>query len=309
MVRKYVSGLVGVMALVSVMVLIGPAASPGGSAQGQRATGQAFCSTPVLRDYDRVLSTLPRVRGVPRTKRLPFRPVVGIDYSGGLRSGLVVAGESVGYYLRDRSAGVLRKKLGWLVQVSVLRVNRNGDAVRRQAVRRERVGGLHSVDQAFLVHAPRKMGLYRIDLAVLEREGRRVLGRYSRYVRVVQGIRRARLRLDTNAAQASEVVRARVENLGTLDVSSYGLKVQRFTDGRWIRVFPVPGSSPPSRPSLKGFGAAAGRAGMCLRYRIPDDVQSGRYRVVTRVTFDPHGARGRPLKQLLLARFQVESPA
>jgi hypothetical protein len=146
---------------------------------------------------------------------------------------------------------------------------------------------------------PHREGFYRFDLRILARG--RTIGTYSSYLKLVRPSSRARLRLEHHVVRAGGLIRWRLGNLGSEQISFGGEPtVQRWEKGAWTHVHGIDeGIS-----LLMLFFLPPGAEGECGSLRLPADLAPGRYRLVEPVSLF-HWPRKNPVGVELKAPFTV----
>jgi hypothetical protein len=203
---------------------------------------------------------------------------------------MVVAGNGITYrfYLSGTSYGP--KRLSWIVESRLVRVNGRGRAVEIAKRRMERVGLLR-VSANGRPAPPRivgfrrvdEPGVYRYDIVFRDRGGR-LLGRFSDYYRVVRGNPETRLVLNGSSFRIGDPVLEKIENPGTESLS-YGAgpgRFERLEGSSWVPLeFEDLFGHPNVVPAIAMI-LAAGRAGGCefLGFEVPAGMTPGRYRVI-----------------------------
>lgn len=266
------------------------AIAPGDAA----ADASAFCKQGIVHDYLEPLRHMPRLHEVPSTGRLPFAPaqvsVAVID--GGLRVGKGL----IGFRFNDEGAG--RRRLGWTLDSSLMRVSRAGDV--RATMQSKIVHlGTEIVDDIsgtrFFVSG--RPAFYRVDLVIRTGHGR-VLGHYGAYFRVVGVRSQSRVALSAEVLAPGQTLFARVENLGTESILPQSVfRVERAGETGWTEVAaaPIPGLKPRIRAVLPG-----GEASRCGQYQLPSNFVPGTYRVSNQVSLPRRGSR-----KVLSTQFRV----
>lgn len=250
------------------------------------ASWGSFCGSPVARDYEAPLRSLPAAQPVPWV--LPFGPSEirtrgpslrrgGLAGLGGHLPGkrLVYRGASLGVLLWNPNDTELT--LNWRIKARVASVRADGapsvslsEGVADVAVLRP--NGSLAVPEI----RPPAMGTLRMDITFLDAE-ETVLGSFFEYLQIVPFKVDPRLRLKTRVVPPGGELLVRLVNWGTTQISSPGAyRLQRYERNRWQDV-PVE-DLPASGPAL-----APGAAGRCQRMPIQDKAEPGLYRIQTRV--------------------------
>lgn len=266
------------------------AVAPGDAA----ADASAFCKQRIVHDYLEPLRQMPQLHEVPSSGHLPFAParvsVAVLD--GGLRVGKGL----IGFRFDDEGTG--RRRLGWTVDSSLMRVSRAGDVKATMQSKTVRLG-TEIVDDIsgtrFFVSG--RPAFYRVDLVIRTGHGR-VLGRYGAYFRVAGVRSQSRVALSAEVLAPGQTLFARVENLGTEFILPQSLfRIERAGEAGWTEVAtaPIPGLKPRIRSVLFG-----GEASRCVQYQLPPDFAPGAYRVSDQVSLSRRGSR-----EVLSTRFRV----
>ncbi|MGV1049464.1 MAG: immunoglobulin-like domain-containing protein [Solirubrobacterales bacterium] len=257
-----------------VALLVAPAAGAQ-TAQGSKPAGQGFCAAPGPRDYAEPLGRLPKIRRIPASGQLPFGPAKLNFYSTAFEP-VIVGGGDYGYALFDEDFN-RDLRLDWTVKGQLLRLGKSGDPVRELDHGQIEVGLVDDAYQPSLdLEVPARAGFYRFDVEFLGADGM-LLGRFGEYLRVVRPWAKARLAINGRRFTAGQVVRTRIENVGTEQVNSGApFEVQRRIDGAWREVHGLTPEVWPLYASIIGPGSA----GECGGFGIPPDLPAGRYRVV-----------------------------
>jgi hypothetical protein len=259
-------------AALAMLLLAGPAAA----GQSGAREGAGFCASPAPRDYSAPLDRLPRIRRIPDSGQLPFGPRHLSFYPTYLYAPVIVGGGSFGYSFFDEDfSRTLR--LDWTLRAQLFRIDGKGRPVEEIDHRQIEVG---KVEDAYPVdlrlELPPQPGNYRVDVEFLDSDGR-LLGKLGEYLRVVRPWTKARLGISGRHFNAGDVVRTRIENIGTTVVNSGAFyAVQRRTAGAWRN---VPGVTPEVWPLYASI-IGPGGTGECGGFRIPADLPPGRYRVL-----------------------------
>lgn len=281
----------GVLCAIPVLVAVVPAS----------AGASGFCETGAVRNYEKPLEALPPLRPGPVDERLPFGP--RNLFFGPIGDGPVAVGsQQVGYSLTysrstPRPTG---KKLGWLVTAKLDRIDAKGRALERLAFKQ--VDGLRLPSKhtlAFRISA--EPALYRIEVVFRDGSGKR-LGRYGKYLLIIEQQSGARLNLLQSSYRPGETVVPRLENEGT-DTLFYGLGyvIEEFDGVEW-----VPTSLGPKFFLLIGLSSSPGEAASCWRFTVPAETPPGKYRF--RLSIDVYkepSRRESPEHSSLTAEFEV----
>jgi hypothetical protein len=197
---------------------------------------------------------------------------------------LIVGGGQLGFALRDEAVDQLRR-LNWIVETKLVRLNRRSEAIARLGVKRRRLVSIEgNVIRPFLHRVPDKPGYYRVDIRFLRRGTGRLLGAYSTYARAVRARTELRMELETPAVFPGEYARAYLLNLGTTPIEFSSRRsasgVQAHTAGKWR---PVPPNPPIRELKLRRrlyILAAGTKTPIC--YLVKDDQAPGLFRFSTR---------------------------
>lgn len=231
-----------------------------------------FCKGQPVAGFLKQLERLPDLPEPDEFERLgPWAP--GSVYLSG--AGQIQTGPtSVGWGLRY---GILARRLDWLVSTEMTRVNSKGTPVGSTETKQVEVGrpGRNAfTDLTFSV--PDDPAIYKVEIS-FRNAGGRLLGRFGKYFRVMEPRSNVRLKLTATTYKPGDTIHARVENLGTGQVS-YGVpySIQVFDGAAWLRA-PQSPAGPWIMPLLL---TPPGRSGSCNSFRIPADTPAGRYRFV-----------------------------
>jgi hypothetical protein len=265
-----------------------------GAATALTPAEEEFCEPRVLVDYTAPLDGLPKVREPPKSGRLPFGPrrlsfLAGSEPSPFAPDEMVVAGSGITYRLSLTGARY-GKRLAWIVESRLVRVNGNGRGVRIAKRRSERVGFLRA-DSRVRPTPPRivgfrrvdEPGVYRYDIIFSSRAGRR-LGRFSDYYRVVRDNSETRLVLNNSSFRVGDHVLEKIENPGT-EPLAYGAgpgRFERLEGSSWVSLeFEDLFGRPNVVPAIAMI-LAPGSASGCefLGFEVPAGMTPGRYRVI-----------------------------
>lgn len=132
--------------------------------------------------------------------------------------------------------------------------------------------------------------------------GRRVLGHFRLYFKVIPTTREARLVLDADSYRRGQTVFGRVENHGTEPVQ-FGApyRIERRDGSSW--------SLAPESPDvfiLPIYGAFPGESGQpCSPFSIPSSMPPGHYRMVKEVSFPPSEPGEERIASTLAAEFEI----
>lgn len=234
-----------------------------------------FCTSPVPRDYAGPLLSLPPIRRIPRSGRLPFAPQRLNIYLN--RPGPVLTeGGDVGYNFSDRRFGsVLR--LNWIVSAQLYMMSADGTLGEEIENSEITIGVVRNDSPPVMeLKVPSAPGLYRFDIQFTDTEGNS-LGEFSEYFRQMPVRTKVRLGINGYRFHMRQVVASRIENFGTSTVTYDALDLlQRRVGGRWRG---VPQANHRAVPLFQGI-IQAGEAGRCGSFRITRNLSPGRYRIV-----------------------------
>lgn len=247
------------------------------------------CPVAPTRDFSAPLRRFPSVRQLPPGGELPFGPP---DAALSSLSGSVQAGRGrVGYSLGLNRRPPLKRRLGWQIELRVLKLDWRGNERRLFAERRMSLGVDQEVgveDIAISAPVPGAPAYFRLDIALRKKSGA-ILGRFSEYVRVVPATVNVRLLLSANVVKPNEAVLSRAQNRGSVSVAITvgNLRLERRTEAEW-KV--VPPKAPPSwSGGPLGIGLVPGGAlGFCEAVRIPPQAEPGAYRLSERFSANGH---------------------
>jgi hypothetical protein len=267
-----------VVGALTVAFAFGELAGASPSGQSMVAEGKReFCSPRVARNFLGPFARMLPIHHVPRSGKLPFAPKgLLLEAKGGR---LVVGGGQAGFGLRDEAVGQVRH-LNWDVSTRLLKVDSRGEVVADLGSKRRRIGSIGgSRIKDFLFRVPGEPAYYRVDISFVRSGSDRVLGEFSRYVRVVRPKFDVRLLMLKSAARQGEVLSIRLANFGTETVSSishdWGFTVHQFNGQDWVI---APSNPPPEkhRPIIRKL--PPGQMADCIHFRVPADEVPGFYR-------------------------------
>jgi Bacterial Ig-like domain len=231
-----------------------------------------FCEGQPVAGFLKQLERLPDLHEPDEFERLgPWAP--GSVYLSGAAP-IQTGPTSVGWALRY---GILPRRLDWLVSVEMTRVSLKGTPVGGTQTKQVKIGrpGRNAfTDLSFSV--PDDPAIYKVEI-FFRNAGGRLLGRFGKYFRVMEPRSNVRLKLTSTSYKPGERIYARVENLGTEQVS-YGVpySIQVFDGTTWMRA----PQSPAGPWIMPLWLSAPGRSGSCNSFGIPADMPVGRYRFV-----------------------------
>jgi hypothetical protein len=232
----------------------------------------SFCPPRVIRSYAPPLKQMRPLVQPPAGGDLPSRPGgVKLRMLGG--GDTQVGGGRIGFYLEGHSGHPA--KLDAVIKSRLVVVDQHGRPKGAGRARMRRVKTVVSpmrVDLGFRVgEAPR---LYRVDVRAREFEGKR-LWSYSEYIRVVPRTVAVRLGLSAGSYHLGDVVRFRLENVGSAEIFfGYEFALEMWNGSAWSM-------SPGAPDSFEQIGLAigGGRAERCQRIQLPANLPPGRYRI------------------------------
>jgi hypothetical protein len=265
------------------------------------ASASSFCENGRVHDYLRPLEGLPSLTSEPVGQQVPFAPH---DLSFGVSGPdtLAIGKQKVGYYLdyTPTATHPTSRDLGWLVTAKLTRINSAGRMLERVGFKRVR--GLRSHRKYILAfELSSEPALYRLEVVFRNSSGKR-LGRYGRYLRVLEPQAGPHLTLFQSAYRPGETVAPRLENEGT-GWLFYGLgyRIEEFNGSDW-----VPTSLGPKAFLLIGLSSGPGETASCWRFTIPADTASGQYRLLTSIDVSKEPSLREPAeKTFLTAEFEV----
>jgi hypothetical protein len=196
-------------------------------------------------------------------------------------NGLRVGEGAVGFAFSDQASHRPRR-LPWIVEAELARVDKKGKATALIAKKTEYIGTEKLDDlrgQRFLVSG--HPAFYKVSLVIRKRDGTK-LARYGEYYRVVAPVLAVREAVIPTEVVPGETVYFRVENLGTEGVFVDGSAlIEQLVEGRWTEVSSViaEGLHAGIKSRLSG-----GEIAPCFRYSVPPDQQPGEFRLRALVT-------------------------
>jgi hypothetical protein len=260
------AALVGVSLLLGTLLMVSTEAGAAGSSP--------FCKERMVRDFEKPLRSLPKLRPVP--ERPPFAPPSTSLSELGNAVLVLEDGETgrVGYGFSAPNSD-RRFPLHWGVVGQAVQVSTEGEAIRPITRVRRRVGvvSLASLNNlSFRFEIPSDTGLYRVDLVFRDKD-RKLLGRYGHYFRVMRPRISVELVADPSIVHPGEDIYHRLLNTGNVPVGyAAPFSVEQFDGTGWAR---YPWSTRWLRPLFRLPGGLAGR---CQVFRVPEDMPPGVYR-------------------------------
>lgn len=258
-----------------------------------------FCDGGVVHDYLKPLKRMAKPHAPHPSGRIGFGPPA---LRLRLFPELLVGDGSAGYWLyleRRRGSAQLR----WEVTTTLARVDWRGRELSVLARGHRRIGSVGSrlgVISRFEIDG--RPGVYRFTLEIARRSGEQ-LAEFSRYLRVVRPMRKARLALDAASYEPGETVFGRIENFGTTTVH-FGAPyaIERFDGTGWVKA----PESPRGPWIMPLYGLGPGEASPhCSRFWIPPTMPAGRYRMSKGVEFATRRLRPPEFDIPLSAEFEV----
>ncbi len=265
------------------------------------ASAGSFCESGPVHDYLKPLDGLPSLTSEPVGERVPFAPH-HLSFGATGPNTLAIGKQKAGYYLdyRPKAAHPNKRDLGWLVTAKLTRINSAGRVL--ESVGFKRVRGLRSHRRYTLAfELSSEPALYRLEVVFRNSSGKR-LGRYGRYLRVLEPQAGPHLTLFQSTYRPGETVAPRLENEGT-GWLSYGLGygIEEFNGSGW-----APTSLGPKVFLLIGLSSGPGKTASCWRFTIPADTAPGRYRLLTSIeVYKDASDRELVEKTSLSAEFEV----
>jgi len=268
--RRACGALAAVAALAACMCLLA-------LLQANAAHGSSCGKTRVVRDYLAPLAKMPPVHPVPALGNLPFGPA-GLSLEPGTE--LVVGGGYIGFRFRDKAVSQ-RRKLGWQIEATLMKVNAAGKVIGvLQSSGRRFVSVMGSNIGSFTFEVSSNPAYYRVDISIHELKTQRLLGSFSQYARAMRPRTDLRVQIEQPAVTPGQTARARLINLGTVGAGAaaydFGFNVRRFDGARWVTV-----PDNPSRgrvPKIKQYLGPGTENRGCLRYLVPEGTPPGLYR-------------------------------
>lgn len=248
-----------------------------GNASG--ASGDRFCSRPLLRDYERPLRSVAPLSELEREfpVALPFAPPnVRMRFmSFPLNSGRLIAGSGMfGASITGPTEGA---EVDWRVLSRIVRLKPSAPAsvAREVSVDVDRVSSVSTSALAF-ANTPGQPGSYRYEISFTNSTGA-ILGQYGRYVQVLRPRLLVNLALEDRNLKPGQLLVSRWDNPGTelIEVKPSYL-VQRRVAGQWRTVKGGPASHGFLPVSRIGAGATSG----CRMVRLPNGLSKGTYRLM-----------------------------
>jgi len=236
------------------------------------------CPAGTTIDYLAPTRHLPKTHQLPADGHLPFAPshvFVTAPQS------LLLKGQAA-EVLIGADAAEVSYRLRWVVNLKVAEVDSAG-RIRQivgQQQRRLRQRRSYATEPVQLkVAGLGRVGIYRADITIDKGHHGR-LRRYRQYIRVVRPKFQVKLNLSDTSYSAGQTLGARLENHGTIGVTSgTGLQLEAWASTRWKRVDGTPSwFSGPARDLV------AGAVGNCEQFTLPTTLSPGQYRVSKRLS-------------------------
>jgi len=250
------------------------------TASGHDERGPRFCQRNPVKDYLAAVKQVVPLHEVPVSRKLPFAPQGLLVYAYP-ESPLVGRG-AVGFGIADEAVNWPRH-LDWIVSASLSRVSAKGRVLKviRRKTRRigtRRLNINENLGPRFAV--PGAPAYYRVDISFKTFRGD-VLGTYAEYSRVMKPRFDVDMRINDSVVEPGQVLRARLENLGTEPVlAELDVSVEKREGPEWRSVARVNNRGRVVDARAFVYGGYAGR---CFAYRIPRDAGEGEYRITERL--------------------------
>lgn len=248
-----------------------------------------YCDQPLIRQYEKLPETFPRLREVPAGGHLSFGPKgleigLAVRRSGGPR--LVLDGGNFGYALTTTREVPIQ--LGWKVNVELFSTGRYGQPRGRVSRRAKVISVVQAgISTQLVARVPKAPGFYRFMLSIRDKNGRQ-LAKFGEYVRVVPTTFEVLLNVERANYWPGEELRARVENLGTKEVRyAKSFEIERLVGSEWTPTgLGRQGPETHIWPGSDGV-LGAGAVSPCMKVAIPADAISGEYRIVRALELNP----------------------
>lgn len=287
---KAASSVSSLAVYVALVTVVAPSAS---------AVVKNFCKSPSTNPFARPLEQLPSLANPPEGVGLAFAPSLRLRSVGGP---LAPKGAEIGYVLSN-SVITDRKntRRPWVVVSTLSRLR--GPSHERHIITRT-VRLMHSYERkarlTFNTYKKHR-GTYRIDL-VFRHPGGGKHGHYSKYVRILPAITKARLALRRRKVTPEQQITVRLENPGTVHIGAgYGYRVEQLTEGTWRTAAFRDDRVVPRVLVLVGPLSTFD----CAAISVPQNQPSGRYRVIKDI-WGRVGHGGVRRKTSASAEFDVE---
>jgi len=266
----------GCLSFLSLLLLLGLS----GHDAAEAAPGSASCKREVVKDYLAPLSQGRPAQKVPPSGELPFGPQ-GIRFFR-ISNGPTVDGGGIGFYLADVVTNQ-RRHLNWVIRTTLVKVNATGRPVGVIDRKVDHIATRNIEEgprgrQRF--HVSATPANYRVDITFEKRSGEK-LGSYSEYFRVMKARYKVVMTLSDSAVVPGQMIRARIENLGTEpNAAELNIAIEQYDGTRWIMRDKV-------YPGGKVFDGSTyvsgGESGPCFNYKLPADLGYGKFRVTEEI--------------------------
>lgn len=232
----------------------------------------ASCKDPIAVDYLTPFRQMPQLRQPRRNGPLPFAPG---DIRGTRGEPEVQTGRGrIGFAFLASRIPKRGLRVGWRVAIEVVRLDSQGQVVRRVRRKREVVRRIWNNRQLdFTVRANLQRGLYRYQIELRDKTGSR-LAKYGQYLRVMKPRFRVALDAMPGRVRAGNEVALQVTNFGSVAISYAANGIQRQVDGQWVSADFGSHDGVRRRP----ISLLPGRRGPCRQLEIPEDAPAGLYR-------------------------------
>lgn len=295
--RRRISALV----LAAIAALAVSAAPPVIGAVTYETAPTAFCRPTVLRDYLAPLDRLPKPHSPGPSGRLGFGP-----RSIRIRPlpSLLVGGGTIGYKL-FLAKGAPAQHPDWTVVTTLERVSWRGRPAETHNHARRHVTTIsksHEAGEEFRVN--RYAFPYLLTVVFRDKSGKE-LGEYGFYFRVVDATANARFGLSAPSYRPGGTVFARIENIGSSQVTYGGAyAIERLEGAAWTKA----PESPKGPWVLPMYSTAAGMTeNGCHSFWLPPTMPPGRYRISKEAQFPALRGPGSDEPKLVSGEFDITS--
>lgn len=290
---------VSALATAAIATLALAAAVSNAGAVTYETAPTAFCSPTVLRDYLAPLDRLPKPHSPGPSGRLGFGPrSIRIQPL----PPLLIGGGTIGYKLFLKK-GAPAQHPNWTVVTKLERVNWRGRKAETHSYARRHIATVsrsHGAAVEFRVN--RYAFPYRLTVIFRNQAGKE-LGEYGFYFRVVDATANARFGLSAPSYRPGGTVFARVENIGSSQVSyGAGFRIERSAGATWAPAPESPSGPVPARFYFTDTGMS--QEG-CSSFWIPPTMPPGHYRISKEAQFPALKGPGSDEPRLISGEFDI----
>jgi hypothetical protein len=259
----------------------------------------AFCRATVLRDYLAPLDRLPKPHSPGPSGRLGFGPKsIRIQPL----PSLLVGGGTIGYKL-FLAKGAPAQHPNWTVVTKLERVNWRGRPAETHNHTRRHVTTVSRSHEAGVEFRVNRYAFPYLLTVLFRNQAGKDLGEYSFYFRVVDATANARFGFSAPSYRPGSTVFARIENLGSSEVS-YGAayNIERLAGTTWAKTPESPSGPIPARLYITGTGMTQDG---CSSFWIPPTMPPGHYRISNEAQFPALRGPGSDEPRLISGEFDI----